>query len=178
MARRPAGHAAAALFCATLLAALPACTSAHTSPSAPPRAAAGQSAPRAAATPNQDPGANPSIQHWFLKVGNAQVAFDNALLRAEQGIAKHEASMCRPLEQKVQPILSAFPSLRNIASAAGSELADTIEPAMRTFSRVAKRCTAGDFGGARALLRTGVRQQADAQNTIDEILDGDLGSSQ
>jgi hypothetical protein len=115
-----------------------------------------------------------------LKVGKAQVAFDNGLFRAEQGIAKRVASRCRPLADKIEPILSALPSLRSIPSGAGSEIADAIAPAMRTFSKMGDRCAAGDFAGARALLPTGVRRQADAQTKLDEILDGDanLGGSQ
>ena len=110
-------RAVATLLCATLFVALTSCTSTHASRPSAERASARPSSP--AATPSRIPGADPSIQHWFLRVANAQIAFDNALFRAEQGIAKHVAWMCRPLQHKAQPLLSALPSLRNNPSPAG-----------------------------------------------------------
>lgn len=186
MAMRQIGYVGAGVFfSATLLAALTSCTSAHTQRPSGGRfgapASSSSVAPHGvAAPPRRIPGDDPSIQRWFLKVGKAQVAFDNALFRAEQGIARHVTSMCRPLDRKVQSILSALPRLRNIRSRAGSEIADAIEPGMKTFKQMGDRCAAGDFAGARVLMPTGVRQQADAQTKLDEILDGDanLGGSQ
>ena len=84
------GRSAAAIFCSTLFAALTSCTSARSRPSSETVAASSDpAASPTAGTPSRIPGDDPSIQRWFLKVGQAQVAFDNALYRAEQGIAKH-----------------------------------------------------------------------------------------
>ena len=163
-------------FCTTLLAALPSCTSANTGRRPEERMAASIRPP----APRRIPGDEPSIQRWFVKVGNAQVAFDDTLLRAEHGIAIHVSSVCRTLDRKIQTIVSALPSLRSISPPAGTQIADAIEPECKTFSKMADQCAASDCAGGRALLPIGVRQQADAQNTFDEILDGDenLGGDQ
>ena len=74
-------------------------------------------------TPRKILGDDRSVQRCFLRGGNPQVAFDNALLRANQGIANNVSSACRTLDRKIQTILSAPPSRRNIPSPAAAQIA-------------------------------------------------------
>ncbi|MDQ1743160.1 MAG: hypothetical protein QOE23_1499 [Pseudonocardiales bacterium] len=143
-------------------------------PAGPPAAADPSPASLAAgATARPIPGTDPAIQHWFLDNGAAKVAFNNALLRAERGVANRSASECKPLSAAVGQLEKVLPKLAAL-SPAGQKLAAALQPAVATFDSAATACLARDFPAAQAALDTGVGQQADAQADVDEILDGDL----
>jgi len=118
------------------------------------------------------PGADPAIQRWFLGNAGAKVAFNNALLRAERGVANGVATECKPLSAAVHIINIALPKLAAL-SPAGKQLATAIQPAVTTFGTAAAACLANDFTTATAALNVGIGQQADGQAAVDEILDGD-----
>ncbi|MDQ1720633.1 MAG: hypothetical protein QOI26_367 [Pseudonocardiales bacterium] len=118
------------------------------------------------------PGTDPAIQRWFLGNGARKVAFNDALLRAERGVASANAPECRPLEVAARALSVVLPKLAAL-SAAGQKLATAIQPPIATFGTAAQACLAKDFPAAKTSLDLGVVQQADAQTTVDEILDGD-----
>jgi hypothetical protein len=119
------------------------------------------------------PGTDPAIQRWFLANGDIKVAFNAALLRAERGVAAGIASECNPLQVAARALSGALPKLAAL-SPAGQKLAAAIQPAMTTFGTAAQACLAKDFDAAQVALDAGIVQQADAQASVDEILDGDL----
>jgi hypothetical protein len=129
-----------------------------------------QSASAESATPI--PGTDPAIQRWFLANGGAKVAFNNALLRAHDGVAAGKPGECQPLGATARVLLNVLPGLKGL-SVAGQKLAAAFEIPVATFSIAASQCQAGDFAAAKATLDLGVKQQADAQAAVDEILDGD-----
>jgi len=118
------------------------------------------------------PGTDPAIQRWFLANGAAKAAVNDALLRAERGVASGSQAQCRPLGTAVRRLAGTLPQLTS--SAAGQRIAAAIQPVLSTFDSAATACLAGNFAAARTALDAGVVQQADAQATVDEILDGDL----
>lgn len=119
------------------------------------------------------PGTDPAIQRWFLDNDAAKVAFDDALLRAERGVASRTASECKPLASAIARLDKVLPKLAAL-SPAGQRLAAAIQPAVTTFDSAATACQARNFPAAQLALDSGVVQQADAQAAVDEILDGDL----
>ncbi|MCW2725179.1 MAG: hypothetical protein JWN35_2100 [Frankiales bacterium] len=128
-------------------------------------------APAAAAGPV--PGTDPSVQRWWLSVDQAKVRFNDALQQAQTAVAAQQAGACQPLSASVSSIQGALPRLRLLPNG-GAKLADALVLPLNTFSQAAKACLAGDFVTAQSALLTGAPQQAAAQLTIDEILDGDL----
>jgi hypothetical protein len=128
-------------------------------------------APAAQAT--SIPGTDPAIQRWFLSSGAIKVAFNDALLRAERGVASSNAAECRPLDAAARALSVVLPKLAAL-SQAGQKLAAAIQPPITTFGTAAQACLAKNFPGAQTSLEAGIVQQADAQATVDEILDGDL----
>jgi hypothetical protein len=123
--------------------------------------------------PTPIPGTDPAIQSWFLANGAAKVAFNDALLRAERGVASGTASECKPLSAATQTLSKALPKLAAF-SPAGQKLAAAIQPALTAFGTAATACLAKDFVAAKTSLDVGIVQQADGQTTVDEILDGDI----
>jgi hypothetical protein len=120
------------------------------------------------------PGADPTIQKWFLSVEKAKTAFNQALFQAQQGIKASSAVACQPLSRTARAIQAELPRLRSVQSPAGPKLADAVAPLMVTMTSIAASCMNGDFPAAQQLMdSTGVPQQADTQALIDEILDGD-----
>jgi t-SNARE complex subunit (syntaxin) len=166
-----------------VLKAIPTCTAAAilmlvsgcASPAGPP--AAGDRAPAvlaaAAGSASPIPGTDPAIQRWFLDNDAAKVAFNDALLRAERGVAGHTASECTPLRSAVDRLNKVLPKLAAL-SPAGQKLAAAMQPAVTTFDSAATACLAKNFAAAQTALDSAVLQQADAQARVDEILDGDL----
>lgn len=145
-------------------------------PAAPPAAGdpvAAQVIAAARASASPIPGTDPAIQRWFLDSGAAKVAFNDALLRAERGVVAHTASQCTSLSIAIQGLDKVLPRLAAL-SAAGQKLAAVIQPTLTTFGSAATACLARNFSAAQLALDAGVVQQADAQATVDEILDGDL----
>jgi hypothetical protein len=118
------------------------------------------------------PGTDAGIQRWFLDTAAIKVRFNNALLQAERAAAGRAAAGCRPLAGETRAMLAALPALHRL-SAPAIELATAIEPPLTTFATGADACLAGNFPAARSALQAGVIQQADAQQAVDEILDGD-----
>jgi hypothetical protein len=119
------------------------------------------------------PGTDPGIQRWLLDSGPAKIAFNDALLRAERGVAGNTASQCKSLSSAIQALVKVLPKLAAL-SPAGQKLAAAIQPPLTTFDSAATACLAKNFPAAQTALDAGVVQQADAQATVDEILDGDL----
>ncbi|MEO6504118.1 MAG: hypothetical protein ABIQ09_19695 [Jatrophihabitantaceae bacterium] len=119
------------------------------------------------------PGTDPAIQRWFLSNDAAKIAFNDALLRAQRGVAGGKAAECHPLSVATEALGKALPKLAGL-SPAGLKLAAAIQPVMTTFTTAATACLAKDFPAAQTALDAGVVRQADAQETIDEILDGEL----
>lgn len=119
------------------------------------------------------PATDPAIQRWFLDNDAAKVAFNDALLRAERGVAGRTASECKPLGSAIARLDKVLPKLAAL-SPAGGQLAAAIQPAVTTFGSAATACLAKDFPAAQLALDAGVAQQAEAQAVVDEILDGDL----
>lgn len=132
---------------------------------------AAQTSVTAAAGGQGIPGTDPAIQRWFLANGVAKVAFNNALLRAERGVAAGNAGECTPLSVTSQTLNKALPRLAAL-SPAGQRLAAAIQPTLTTFGAAATACLAKDFAAATTALSAGIVQQADAQASVDEILDG------
>jgi hypothetical protein len=127
----------------------------------------------AAASNHPIPGTDAAIQRWYLNNGAVKVAFNDALFRAERGVASGNASECRPLDVAGRALSAVLPKLKGL-SPAGQKLAAAIQPPITTFETAAQACLAGNFAAARTALDAGIVQQADAQATVDEILDGDL----
>jgi|GEM_PF-2672801 len=119
------------------------------------------------------PGTDPAIQRWFLDNDAAKVAFNDALLRAERGVAGRTAPECKPLGSAIVRLTKVLPKLAAL-SPAGQRLAAALQPAVTTFDSAATACLARNFPAAQLALDAGVVQQADAQAMVDEILDGDL----
>jgi hypothetical protein len=120
------------------------------------------------------PGADPTIQKWFLAVEKGKIAFNEALFQAQRGIKASSAAACQPLRRTAGAIQAELAKLRSVPSPAGAKIADAVAPLMVTMTSVADSCTHGDFPAAQQLMdSTGVPQQADTQALIDEILDGD-----
>jgi hypothetical protein len=119
------------------------------------------------------PGTDPAIQRWYLSNGAAKIAFNDALFAAEQAIPGHNASGCNRLDVAARGLLAVLPQLAGL-SPAGQKLAAAMQPAITTFGTAAQACLAGNFAAAQTALDAGIVQQADAQTTVDEILDGDL----
>lgn len=138
-------------------------------PAVPALVAAAQSG---SAPSTSIPGTDPAIQRWFLDNGGAKVAFNNALLRAERGVAAGRSTECRPLAATARVLLNVLPRLEGL-SVAGHKLGAAYQIPVATFSVAASQCQAGDFPAAKAALDLGVSQQAEAQTEVDEILDGD-----
>jgi hypothetical protein len=132
----------------------------------------GPAAQSPAAQSTAIPGTDPAIQRWFLNNGAAKVAFNNALLRAERGVAAAKTAECQPLATSARVLVNVLPKLKGL-SPAGQKLAAALEAPVATFGVAASQCLAGDFVAAKATLDVGVTQLADAQATVDEILDGD-----
>lgn len=152
---------------------------AHTDqPPAPRLAAAAQGAPAwkavapQAAQSTAIPGTDPAIQRWFLDNGGAKVAFNDALLRAQRGVAAAKAAECQPLATAARVLSNVLPKLKGL-SVAGQKLAAAIQTPVVTFGLAASQCLASDFSTAKATLDLGASQLANAQGTVDGILDGD-----
>ncbi|HEY0167289.1 MAG TPA: hypothetical protein VGB75_09615 [Jatrophihabitans sp.] len=149
-----------------------------------PSNAAGEVAPAAAGEPlalgglaqqggsRPIPGTDAAIQRWFLANDAVKVRFNDALLRAQRAVATGDAAECRPLDTAARALSTALPALRGL-SPAGQELATAMQPPMTTFTTAASACLAQDFAAARAALDVGVVQQAAAQESVDEILEGE-----
>lgn len=88
--------------------------------------------PAAQATPV--PGPDPGIQRWFLSNDAAKIAFNEALLRAERGVASGTAAECQPLNLAARALSGVLPTLAGL-SAAGQKLAAAIQPAVTTSAR-------------------------------------------
>lgn len=127
----------------------------------------------AAAADDPIPATDPAIQQWFLDNDGAKVDFNNALLGAEQAVARKDATGCQPLQATTATLVAALPALEQI-SLAGQKLASAMQTPLTTFAGAATTCLASDFAGAQIALDLGVSQQADAQESVDEILDGEL----
>jgi hypothetical protein len=119
------------------------------------------------------PGTDAAIQRWFLDNDAAKVRFNDALLRARRGVAAGSAAECKPLDTAARALLAALPALQRL-SPAGQQLAATIQLPVTTFAAAATACLVKDFAAAQVALDAGVVQQAEAQETIDEILEGEL----
>lgn len=119
------------------------------------------------------PGTDPAIQRWLLNNDAAKIKFNNALLQAQRGVATGKAAECKPLDTAARALLAAIPALHRL-SLAGQKLAATIQAPMTTFASAAAACLTEDFAAAHTALDAGVVQQADAQEAIDEILEGEL----
>lgn len=130
----------------------------------------GDSSDQGAARPI--PGTDAAIQRWFLDNEGRKVKFNDALLRAERAVAGGDAAGCRPLDAAARALSAALPALGRL-SPAGQQLAATMQAPLTTFAAAAAACLANDFAAARNALDSGVVQQADAQQRVDEILDGD-----
>lgn len=142
-------------------------------PSSPAGPASPAQGGAAAPTAPPIPGTDAAIQRWFLANDAAKVRANDALLRAQRGVATGDAAQCQPLDAAARALLAALPSLRHL-SPAGHALATTIQSPVTTFATAASACLAKDFAAARTALDAGVVQQADAQEVVDEILEGEL----
>lgn len=127
----------------------------------------------AAGTATPIPGTDAAIQRWFLNNESVKIKFNDALLQAQRAVAGGKAAECKSLDTAARALLAALPALHRL-SVAGQKLAATIQPPVTTFADAATACLARDFLAAQTTLEAGVVQQADAQETIDEILDGEL----
>jgi hypothetical protein len=118
------------------------------------------------------PGTDAAIQRWFLDNGAVKVRFNDALLQAQRAVASADAAGCRPLDAGTRALAAALPALGRL-SPAGQKLTAAMQPPLTTFAAAATACLANDFAAAQAALDSGVVQQAEAQESVDEILDGD-----
>jgi len=122
------------------------------------------------------PGTDPHVQSWFKGVEKVQIAFNNALFKAEQDIAAGgpKTKNCSTLMNMTSQILAALPKLAAIP-AGGALMAAQYTAPMQQFSEVAAQCASGNFSKAKELLgneSTGaVGAYGDAQEEVDEILD-------
>jgi hypothetical protein len=118
------------------------------------------------------PATEPGIQRWFLRVDKAKIAFNNALFRAERGVSSKVPSDCNDLDTTVAKIVAELPGLGRVSSA-GAKIAAAVKPVMDTMGVLAKDCLAAHWSSAQTDLDVGIPQQANAQEAIDAILDGD-----
>ena len=92
--------------------------------------------------------------------------------RPERAVAGGDPTGCRALDAGTRALSAVLPALERL-SPAGQELAATIRTPLATFAAAATACQAGDFTAARVALDSGSVQLGDAQEVVDEILDGD-----
>jgi hypothetical protein len=151
-----------------------ACTSADSSAMTEESPVLAMVPPAASALPSATPipGTDAAIQRWFLSNDALKVRFNDALLRAQRGVAAGDAAECKPLDTAARAQLAALPALQRLPLA-GQELAATIQAPVTTFAAAATACLAKDFAAAQVALDAGVVQQADAQAAVDEILEGE-----
>lgn len=119
------------------------------------------------------PGTDAAIQRWFLDTGAVKVRFNDALLLAWKGVAQGNPAGCQPLDAGTRALSTVLPTLEGL-SPAGKKLAAAMRTPLATFAAAATACLSGDFAAARVALDSGAIQQAEAQETVDEILDGDV----
>jgi hypothetical protein len=121
------------------------------------------------------PGTDPHVQAWFKGAEKVQIAFDNALFKAEQDIAAGRGtSNCSALRDMTSKILAVLPKLAALP-AGGALMAAQYTPPVQQFAEVAAQCASGNFAQARALLGDessgAIAAYGKAQEQVDEILD-------
>jgi hypothetical protein len=129
-------------------------------------------APASAGAAESIPGTDAAIQRWFLDNGAVKVRFNDALLQAWKAVAARDAARCRPLDSGVRALAAVLPALEEL-SPAGQKLAAAIRAPLTTFAAAATACLARDFPAARTALDSAAAQQGDAQESVDEILEGE-----
>ena len=134
-------------------------------------AAQGNSAAQSAERPI--PGTDAAIQRWFLDNGDAKVRFNDALLQATRAVANGGARGCQPLDVNARALMASLSALGRL-SEAGQKLAAAMRGPLTTFAAAATACLDQDFVAAQTALDAGIVQQADAQASVDEILEGEL----
>jgi hypothetical protein len=129
-------------------------------------------APAQAGAARAIPGTDAAIQRWFLNNGAVKVRFNDALLRAETAVASGDTTGCQPLGAEARALSSVLSALGRL-SPAGEKLAAAMQAPLTSFEAAASACVNKDFPTAQNALNSGVAQQAEAQEAVDEILDGD-----
>jgi len=127
--------------------------------------------PEASAQPQPTPpGLQAPVQGWFKAREGDIVELNNALVPLVQQQTPDAAAVrtaCTRLA-KVTKALSArghVPGQPKVDAAAQAGIAQ--------FAQAATACLAGDVAGAQRLVRDGVAARADAQEPLDELLEGE-----
>jgi hypothetical protein len=140
--------------------------------------AAGGGAVLAATTGAQQPPPNPSppaapatdprVQQWFKDRDALEIQLNDTLLAVQRftGPSGAARSACARLDRVTGQLLG------GPHSPAGA-LDVPVNAGIAQFAQAAQMCLHGDFPGMRKLLDDGAAQRANAQDAIDEILDGD-----
>jgi hypothetical protein len=121
------------------------------------------------------PGTDARIQRWFVGIDKARAAFNNVLFKAEHDIASGTTVNCAALVTATRLIGNVLPALNSISNG-GPAIAAAYGPPIAQFATAAVACTNHDFATARAVLgdtsKGAIAAYGNAQNTVDEILDG------
>ena len=133
--------------------------------------AAAPTGPEASAQPQPTPpGLQAPVQSWFKAREGDVVELNNALVPLVQQQTPDAAAVrkaCTRLAQ-VTKALSArgpVPGQPKVDAAAQAGIAQ--------FAQAATACLAGDVAGAQRLVREGLAARADAQEPLDELLEGE-----
>lgn len=118
--------------------------------------------------PPAAPGTDPRVQQWFKDRDTLEIQLNDALLTVQRltGPSGAARAACVRLDQITGQLLA---GPRSPASA----LDAPVNAGIAQFAQAAQACVRGDFPAMRKLLDDGAAQRANAQDAIDEILDGD-----
>ncbi|MDT7726023.1 MAG: hypothetical protein QOI21_2599 [Actinomycetota bacterium] len=120
-----------------------------------------------APTPPASPGTDHRVQKWFKDREALQIELNNALFVVQQltGPSRDATSACTRLDRVTQRLLQNPRSPHPPLDA-------PVDAGITQFSQAAQACLRGDFPTMRQRNNDGVTQRANAQDAIDEILDG------
>jgi hypothetical protein len=134
-------------------------------------AAAPIGVPAASAQPQPTPpGLQAPVQSWFKAREGDVVELNNALVPLVQQQKPDAAAVrnaCTRLARVTRALSArgAVPGQPKVDAAA--------QAGMAQFAQAATACLAGDVAGAQRLVREGLAARADAQETLDELLEGE-----
>jgi hypothetical protein len=134
-------------------------------------AAAPTGGPEASAQPAPTPpGLQAPVQSWFKAREGDVVELNNALVP----LVQQQTPAAAAVRQACTRLAQATKSLSARGPVPGQPKVDAAAQAgMAQFAQAAAACLAGDVAGAQRLAREGLAARADAQEALDELLEGE-----
>jgi hypothetical protein len=119
-------------------------------------------------SPPATPGTDPRVQHWLKDRDGLEIELNNTLLTVQglTGPSAQSGAACARLDRVTRQLLGGPRSPAVTLDA-------PVNAGIAQFAQAAQACLRGDFPGMHRLLDDGATQRANAQDAIDEILDGD-----